>query len=130
MNGTGSTYNGACSPSGGVCAHISSLRTSAAGDLVFDAGAFGVGPATSCVTGKCVFDYVGSTTWQNGDGESYANGDVMAHYYASASSTVSFDFNVQSGVTGGSAISLAFLQSGSQSSNPPNPPSGLTAVVQ
>lgn len=128
-NGTGSTYNGACSPSAGVCAHISSLGTSAAGDLVFDAGAFGVGPATSCVTGKCVFDYVGSTTWQNGDGESYANGDVMAHYYASTASTVSFDFNVQSGVTGGSALSLAFLQSDSQSSNPA-PPTGLSAVVQ
>jgi hypothetical protein len=122
--------NNTCSPSGGTCVHISSLSTSVAGDLVFDAGAFGEGPATKCVTGKCVFDYVGSNTWQNGDGESYANGDVMAHYYAPTAGAVSFDYNVASGVSTGSAISLAFLQSGqSQSSNPPAAPSGLTAVV-
>ena len=125
-----SATNNTCNPSGGTCMHISSLGTSAPADLVFDAGAFGEGPATSCITGKCVFDYVGSTTWQNGDGESYANGDVMAHYYAPSASTVSFDYNVGSGVSTGSAISLAFLQTNSQSSNPPAPPTGLTAVVQ
>lgn len=125
-----SATNNTCNPSGGTCTHISSLGTSSAGDLVFDAGAFGIGPATSCITGKCVFDYVGSTTWQNGDGESYANGDVMAHYYAPTAGTVSFDYNVASGVSTGSAISLAFLGGNNQSSNPPAPPSGLTAVVQ
>jgi len=125
-----SATNNTCNPSGGTCMHISSLGTSAPADLVFDAGAFGEGPATSCIAGRCVFDYVGSTTWQNGDGESYANGDVMAHYYAPSASTVSFDYNVASGVSTGSAISLAFLQTNSQSSNPPAPPTGLTAVVQ
>jgi len=126
-NGPGSTYNGACTTSGGVCAHISSLGTSAPYDLVFNAGAFGQGPATSCVTGRCVFDYVGSTTWTSGDAQSYSNGDVMAHVYVPAVSTVSFDFNVASGVTGGSALSLAFRESSSSSILAP--PSGLTAVV-
>ena len=127
LNGPGSTYNGACSTSGGVCGHISSLGISTPGDLIFDSGAFGQGPADSCVTGKCVFDFVGSTSWSVGDNQSYSNGDVAAHYYALAAGTVSFDFNVASGVTGGSALSLAFLQS--SVSSVPVPPTGLAAVV-
>jgi hypothetical protein len=78
LNGAGSTYNGPCSNVSNTCSHVSSLGTSQAGDLVFDIGAFGQGPANSCVTGKCVVDYVGSTSWNTGDNQSYSNGDVAA----------------------------------------------------
>lgn len=125
--GSGSTY-GTGSISGSTISDVSSTGTSAT-DLVFDVGAMGVGPVDSCITGHCVFDYVGSTSWSNGDNESYANGDLMAHAYAATASTVSFNFNIGSGSSGSaSGVSLALTGGGGQ--NPPAPPTGLTATVQ
>lgn len=127
--GSGATY-GTGNVSGGTVANASAIGTSVPGDLVFDVGAMGVGPADSCITGHCVFDYVGSTSWANGDNESYANGDIMAHAYAATASTVSFDFNVGSGSSSTtSGISLAFKSAGG-GQNPPAPPTGLRATVQ
>jgi hypothetical protein len=105
--GSGATYStGNLSDS--TVSNVSSTGTSATGDLVFDVGVMGVGPVDSCITGHCVFDYVGSTSWSNGDNESYANGDLMAHAYAGSAGTVSFNFNVGSGTSGtASGISLA-----------------------
>jgi hypothetical protein len=129
--GSGSVY-GSGSLSGSTISNIPAIGTSASGDLVFDVGAMGTGPVDSCVTGQCVFDYVGSTSWSNGDNESYANGDLMAHSYAETPSTVTFDYNIGSGSSGSaSGLSLALKPaSGGGSQNPPSPPTGLKATVQ
>lgn len=129
--GSGSTYNTG-NLSGSTISNVSSTGTSTPGDLVIEIGAMGMGPVDSCVTGHCTFDFVGSTSWANGDNESYANGDLMAHYYAPTASTVSFNFNIGSGSGGqASALSLAFLPaSGGGGQNPPAPPTGLKATVQ
>ncbi len=104
--GSGSTYdNGTIS--GTTIVDAPSLGTSVAGDLVLDVGAIGVGPATACLAGQCVFDYVGSTSWTDGDNESYANGDLMAHQYASAAATVDFEFDVVNTGAAWSGIALA-----------------------
>lgn len=128
--GSGATYNTG-NVSGSTVSNASSTGTSAAGDLVFDVGAMGQGPVDSCVTGHCVFDYVGSTSWSSGDNESYANGDLMAHAYVGSASTVSFNFNVGSGTSStASGISLAFKPaSGSGGQNPPAPPTGLEVTA-
>jgi len=129
--GSGSVY-GSGSLSGSTISNIPATGTSASGDLVFDVGAMGTGPVDSCVTGRCVFDYVGSTSWSNGDNESYANGDLMAHSYAATASTVSFDYNIGNGSSGSaSGVSLALKPaSGGGGQNPPAPPTGLKATVQ
>jgi hypothetical protein len=101
----------------------------AAGDLVLDTGTMGVGPVESCVTGHCVYDYVGSTTWSNGDNESYANGDLQAHYYASAAGTANFEFNVVATGAGISGLAIAYKPSGSVSQNPPVAPTNLQIAV-
>ena len=95
--GSGTTYNSGTTSSSTIV-DAPSIGTSVAGDLVMGAGGLGVGPATGCVPGQCVFDYVGSTNWTNGDNESYANGDFMGHFYASSASTVSL--NTTSFLTG------------------------------
>ncbi len=77
--GSGTTYN---TPTNfPTFTDAPSLTPSVAGDLILSVGAMGVGPVNSCVAGQCVFDYVGSTTWNGagGDNESYANGDLMGH---------------------------------------------------
>jgi len=131
--GSGATYNTG-NVSGSTVSNASSTGTSVPGDLVFDVGAMGQGPVDSCVTGHCVFDYVGSTSWSSGDNESYANGDLMAHAYAVSASTVSFNFNVGSGTSGtASGISLAFKPAsggGGGGQNPPAAPTGLGATAQ
>src|SRR5208283_698723 len=131
LNGSGSVY-ATSTVSGGVADYAPSLGTSVAGDLVFDAGAMGTGPVDSCVTGNSVFDYVGSTDWTNGDTESYANGDLMAHAYVPTASTGNFNFNVGSGTSStASGVSLAFKTgAGGGGQNPPAPPTGLKATVQ
>jgi hypothetical protein len=133
LNGaaSGSVY-GTGTVSGGVAANAPSLSTSVAGDLVFDVGAMGTGPVDSCVTGHCVFDYVGSTSWSNGDGESYANGDLMAHAFVATAGTISFNFNVGGGTSStASGVSLAFRPaSGGGGQDPPAAPTGLQATVQ
>lgn len=127
QNGSNSAY-GTATVSGGRANYAPSVSTAHARSLIIDIGAMGTGPVESCVTGQCVFDFVGSTSWSNGDNESYANGDLMAHYYASTASTTSFDFNIESGSSSTtSGVALAFLQSSSSST--PAPPSGLSAVV-
>jgi hypothetical protein len=124
--GSGTTYNTG-TQSGDTQVNVPSIGTSVAGDLVLSVGAIGVGPATGCVSGQCVFDYVGSTTWTDGDNESYANGDFMAHQYAPTASTVDFKYTLAPGVTPGGGIATAF-KAGS-SAQTPAPPTGLTATV-
>ena len=126
--GSGATYNTGIQ-SGTIELDAPSIGTSLPGDLVLAVGAIGQGPADSCVTGQCVFDYVGSTDWAGGDGESYANGDTMAHQYAPAAGTVEFEYNLAPGVTAGSALAIAFKAANSQGTAPA-PPTGLTATVQ
>lgn len=129
LNVAGSVY-GTANVSGGLAVNAPSLTTSLPGDLIIDAGALGFGPADSCVTGKCVFDYVGSTSWANGDNESYENGDIMAHIYAPTATTVSFNYNMGQGTSStASGVTLAFKASSGVSQNP-SPPTGLTATVQ
>jgi hypothetical protein len=130
-NGPSSVY-GTGNVSGGTVFYAPSLGTSVPGDLVFGAGAMGFGPVDSCITGNCVFDFVGSTSWANGDNESYANGDMMAHAYAATASTVSFNFNIGAGSSSTlSGISLALMPaSGGGGQNPPAPPTGLKVTVQ
>ena len=130
--GSGSTYNTSASESGGSVAVVvdaPSIGTSVAGDLVFDGGGIGLGPAESCVTGKCVFDYVGSTTWTSGDNEGYSNGDVMAHFYAPTASTVNFEFNAVNTGNTISGVSLA-LKPASSASSPPDPPTNVGVTVR
>ncbi len=126
--GSGVTYGG--SQSGTVEGDAPSMGTSLPGDLVLAVGAIGVGPATSCVVGQCVFDYVGSTDWTTGDNESYANGDTMAHQYAPTPSTVQFEYNLMPGGASGSSLAIAF-KSGSTpgAPAPPAPPTKLQATV-
>ena len=94
-------------------------------------GAIGVGPAESCVTGHCVFDYVGSTSWNGaaGDNESYANGDTMGHQYAPTASTVEFQYNLAPGVAHGTALAIAFKAASSQGTAPA-PPISLQVTVR
>ena len=129
--GSGSTFRSA-TVSGGTALNAPAIGTSVPGDLVFDGGAMGTGPVDSCITGQCVFDYVGSTNWTGGDNESYANCDLMAHFYAPTASTVTFNFNIGSGTSStASGVSLALKPAsvgGGQ--NPPAPPTGLKATVQ
>ncbi len=128
--GSGSTY-GTGNVSGGTALNAPAIGTSVPGDLVFAAGAMGFGPVDSCITGHCVFDYVGSTSWSGGDNESYANGDMMAHAYAATAGTVSFNFNIGSGSSPTlSGISLALKPASGGGGNPPAPPTGLKATVQ
>jgi hypothetical protein len=75
-----------------------------------------------------VFDYVGSTNWSNGDNESYANGDLMAHQYASTASTVDFEYKDIGTVGSGIAIALKPASSPPQA-QAPGPPTGLTVTV-
>jgi hypothetical protein len=128
--GSGATYNSG-NVSGSTVSNVSSTGTSAAGDLVFNVGTMGEGPVDSCVTGHCVFDYVGSTSWSSGDNESYANGDLMAHAYTVSASTVSFNFNVGSGTSAtASGISLAFKPASGGGGQPlPAPPTGLEVTA-
>jgi len=121
--GSGSTYN-AGSESGSTLVDAPSIGTSVAGDLVLDTGGIGVGPATGCVAGQCVFDYIGSTTWSDGDNNSYTNGDFMAHQYASTASTVNFQYNVVNTGASWGAMAIA-LKSGSPQA--PAPPTGVKA---
>jgi hypothetical protein len=125
--GSGTTYHSPCSQSSTVATDCPSIGTSASGDLVLAVGAIGQGPADSCVTGQCVFDYIGSTNWTNGDNQSYSNGDTMAHQYAPTASTVEFEYNLAPGVTAGSAMATAFQATSSQ--GPPAPPTNLQATV-
>ncbi len=128
--GSGSTYNGA-TVSGGTALNAPAIGTSFPGDLVLDTGAMGFGPVDSCITGKCVFDYGGGNPWSSGgDNESYANGDLQAHFYAPTASTVTFNFNIGSGASSTtSGVSLAFKPA-SGGGNPPAPPTGLKATVK
>ena len=125
--GSGATYNTGTQV-GSTEVDAPSIGTSGPGDLVFSAGAIGVGPATGCVAGQCVFDYVGSTTWTGGDNESYANGDLMAHQYAPTASTVNFEYTLAPGVTPGSGIAIALKAASSQNTHPA-PPTGLGVTV-
>jgi hypothetical protein len=125
--GSGTTYSPyPCPQSGTVAADCPSIGTSTPGDLVLSDGAIGVGPADSCVTGQCVFDYVGSTNWTTGDNQSYSNGDTMAHQYAPTASTVEFEYNLASGVSGVYTMAIAFKAASSQA--PPAPPTNLVAA--
>ena len=125
--GSGTTYGS--SQSGSIELDAPSMGTSVAGDLVLAVGAIGQGPATGCVTGQCVFDYVGSTNWTNGDNKSYANGNTMAHQYAPAAAMVEFEYNLQSGVTAGTAMAIAFKPASSQGTAPASP-TNLTVTVK
>jgi hypothetical protein len=130
LNGPGSVY-GTGTVAGGVALNAPSVGTSVAGDLVFDVGAMGTGPVNSCVTGHCVFDYVGSTSWSNGDNESYANGDLMAHAFVATAGTISFNFNVGGGTSStASGVSLALKPASGGGGQVPAPPTGLKAAVQ
>jgi hypothetical protein len=126
--GSGATYGG--SQSGNIQTDSPSIGTSVPGDLVMSVGAIGVGPANNCVIGKCVFDYVGSTTWNgaSGDNESYANGDTMAHQYAPTASMVEFEYNLASGVSHGTDVAIALKAASSQGAAPA-PPTGLGVTV-
>jgi hypothetical protein len=124
--GTGTTINSG-PESGNTIVNAPSISTSVAGDLVLDAGPIGVGPATGCVTGQCVFDYVGSTTWSNGDTESYANGDFMAHQYASSAGTVNFQYNIVD--TGAYWEGMAIALKAGIPAQAPAPASGLKGNV-
>lgn len=132
LNGSdsGSTYHGSIRESGSTVTDVPSIGTSVPGDLVLTAGAIGTGPATSCITGQCVFDYVGSTSWVNGDNEAYANGDVMAHQYAATASTVDIEYNIVNTGSSISGMSLALKPGSSGGAGAPAPPSGLQATVQ
>src|SRR6266851_1498398 len=114
--------------SGGILPASSSGTPSLAGDLVYDAGAFGAGPATACVNNSCVFDYVGgSWTGSNGgDQQLYSNGDFMGHAYHSSTST--FDFQFQATQTSGNAGSMMIALK-SASASAPAPPTNLAATV-
>lgn len=125
--GSGTTYNSG-PVSGTTIVDAPSMGASVAGDLILAVGAIGVGPATGCITGHCVFDYVGSTNWTEGDNESYANGDLMAHQYAPIASTVEFQYHVVNTGSGWSDMALAFKPN-SQGTTPPAPPTGLTTTV-
>jgi hypothetical protein len=122
--GSGAAFNSG-PESGNTIVNAPSIGTSVSGDLVLGTGPIGVGPATGCVAGHCVFDYVGSTTWSGGDNESYANGDFMAHQYASSASTVNFQYNIvdTGAYWGGMAIALK------AGSSAPAPATGLKATV-
>jgi hypothetical protein len=124
--GTGTTINSG-PESGNTIVNDPSIGTSVAGDLVLDVGGIGVGPATGCVTGQCVFDYVGSTTWSDGDDNSYTNGDFMGHQYASAASTVDFEYSIVD--TGAYWEGMAIALKGGSSDPAPAPPTGLTATA-
>lgn len=124
--GSGATY-GTGAENGSTALYASSTGTSVGGDLVIDVGGIGEGPAESCMTGTCIFDYVGSTTWTNGDNESYANGDIMAHAYAATASTVNFNFNVVN--TGSTVSGLSLALKPAASGSPPAAPTGLQATV-
>jgi hypothetical protein len=128
LDGTGSgvTYND--SPVvGSTSVDVPSIGTSVAGDLVLSTGAIGLGPATSCITGHCVFDYVGSRSWSNGDNQTYSNGDFMSHQYAPTASTVDFEYNVVN--TGSSLGGMAIAFKPASSAQGPAPPTGLAATV-
>jgi hypothetical protein len=120
---SGATYGG--SQSGSIEIDAPSIGTSLPGDLVMAVGGIGQGPADSCVTGQCVFDYVGSTDWTGGDNQSYSNGDTLAHQYAPTAGTVDFEYNLAPGVSNGSALGIAFEAGSSQA---PAPPTSLTAT--
>jgi hypothetical protein len=122
--GTGTAINSG-PESGKTIVNAPSIGTSVAGDLVLGTGPIGVGPATGCVAGQCVFDYVGSTTWSDGDDESYANGDFMAHQYASSASTVNFQYNIVDTGAYWEGMAIA-LKAGSSA---PAPATGLKATV-
>jgi hypothetical protein len=124
-SGTGSIINSG-PESGNTIVNAPSIGTSVAGDLVLDAGGIGVGPATGCVPGQCVFDYVGSTTWSDGDDNSYSNGDFMAHQYASSASTVDFEFNIVN--TGAYWQGMAIALKPGSSTSAPASATGLTAA--
>ncbi len=127
-SGSGTTYNTASNFP--TFTDAPSIGPSVAGDLVLAVGAMGVGPVNSCVAGQCVFDYVGSTTWTNGDGESYANGDEMGHQYASTTATVNFEWSAPQSSSGTlSAMATAFKPA-SGGPPAPAPPTGLQATVQ
>jgi hypothetical protein len=123
--GSGATYGG--NQSGTIETDAPTIVTSLPGDLIIAAGGIGLGPAISCVTGHCVFDYVGATDWTGGDNESYANGDTMAHQYAPAAGTVQFQYNLAPGVEHGSGLALAFKAASGGTS--PSAPTGLQATV-
>jgi hypothetical protein len=127
--GSGVVYNNGTASSSPLT-DAPSVGTTVPGDLILAVGPIGVGPATSCVAGHCVFDYVGSTNWSNGDNESYENGDIMAHYYAGTAGTANFQFNVVTTGTGWSDMAIAFQPSSGVSQDPPAAPTGLTATVQ
>jgi hypothetical protein len=122
--GTGTAINSG-PESGNTIVNAPSIGTSVAGDLVLDAGPIGVGPATGCVAGQCVFDYVGSTTWSDGDTESYANGDFMAHQYAASASTVNFQYNIVD--TGAYWEGMAIALKAGSPAQAPAPPTGAKA---
>jgi hypothetical protein len=125
--GSGTTYNTASNFP--TFTDAPSIGPSVAGDLILAVGAMGVGPVNSCVAGQCVFDYVGSTTWTNGDGESYANGDMMAHQYDSTTAMVDFEFSAPQSSSGTlSGMAIAFKPASSQGGSPA-PPTGLQATV-
>lgn len=125
--GSGTTYN-TCVQSGNNQVDCPSIGTSVPGDLILASGGIGLGPATGCVTGKCVFDYVGSTTWSGGDNESYANGDSMGHLYAPTAGTWEFQYTLDSGVLAGNSTAIAFKPASSQGTGPA-PPTGLGVTV-
>lgn len=126
--GSGTSYNTASNYP--TFTDAPSIGPSVAGDLILAVGAMGLGPVNLCVPGQCVFDYVGSTTWANGDNESYANGDMMAHQYDSTTATVNFEFSAPQSSSGTlSGMAIAFKPSTSQGSAPA-PPTGLQAAVQ
>ena len=126
--GSGTTYNTASNFP--TFTDAPSIGPSVAGDLILAVGAMGLGPVNSCVAGQCVFDYVGSTTWTNGDNESYANGDEMAHQYAPTTGTVDFEWSAPQSSSGTlSAMAIAFKPA-SGGPPAPAPPTGLKATVQ
>ena len=129
---SGTTY-GSQSGSSNPFIGAPSIGTSVAGDLVMGVGAVGIGPVNSCVTGRCVFDYVGSTNWSgNGDNQSYSNGDFMSHQYVSSASTQDFEYNSPLASSGFAAMAIAFLPGSSQNAPPapPAPPTNLHVTVQ
>jgi hypothetical protein len=101
---------------------------SVAGDLIYDAGAFGAGPAVACANSSCVFDYVGAnwTGANGGDQETYANGDFMAHTFAPSTATVNFQFKIVNTSPTADSMMIALK---SASASAPAPPTNLTATV-
>jgi len=127
--GEGATENDTAL-SGGILPASSAGTSSVAGDLVYDAGTFGKGPATGCANASCVFDYVGAT-WtgpNNGDQEQYANGDFMAHSYGASTAAFDFQFNASTATTTAISMMIA-LKSASVSGLPPAPPTQLQVTV-